>query len=115
MEENEKNWLDKLSDEIEEMLANPKAVKFNTHKNRKLFTGDLIGKINRISISHLTPLNRKVWRAVILAAFSASFVLAEVQRGQLISRRKKHRLAYNLNEPLENGWSDTRIVQPGSA
>jgi hypothetical protein len=41
----EQDWMDKLSDEISEMLANPKLVKFNTHKNRKLFTGQLLGII----------------------------------------------------------------------
>jgi hypothetical protein len=42
-EETNKVWLDELTEQIEEMLADPKQVKFNTHRNRKAFTSKLIG------------------------------------------------------------------------
>jgi hypothetical protein len=55
MSNQEKDWLDDLSDEISEMLANPKLVKFNTHKNRKLFTGQLLGLIKEAVNKNTLP------------------------------------------------------------
>ncbi len=34
-------WLNDLLDKVEEKLSDPKKVKFNTHKNRKVFVGEL--------------------------------------------------------------------------
>lgn len=50
--ENEKTWLDELGDTISEMLADPKAVKFNTHRNRKNFTGKLLEVVRNAVIKN---------------------------------------------------------------
>lgn len=39
------DWVQKLIDDIEELLANDKSVKFNTHKNRKRISGTIGGLI----------------------------------------------------------------------
>lgn len=45
--EKDKVWIDELCDKIAEELANPKKVKYTSHKNRKLFTGNIVGMIKQ--------------------------------------------------------------------
>ncbi len=58
----EKNWLDVLDEQIEEMLSDPKQVKFNTHKNRKLFLGKLKALIKDAVHKNTMPIPDKIQR-----------------------------------------------------
>jgi hypothetical protein len=55
---NDNNWMGQLEDQITEMLADTKQVKFNTHKNRKLFTGKLVGLIKEAVHRNTVPMEK---------------------------------------------------------
>lgn len=46
------NWIDDLMDTIDEILADSKRVKFNTHRNRKTILGEIKTAITNASNEH---------------------------------------------------------------
>ena len=57
MSEVKNDWFKDLKEKVEEMLANPKDVKFNTHKNRKLFTSRLMSIVKEAVDANTIPKN----------------------------------------------------------
>ena len=60
-----KNWVEILADEVDTLLADPKVVKFSTHKNRKVFSGKLRSLIKEAIFKNTGHPHHKVQNDVI--------------------------------------------------